>query len=318
MKSTLHITNGDAAVNAMKEAGITGDFLPWRDALHIGPVPSDQTPPVLDQIRINFMVESGWGSRISITKKFSDRKVVMDQLVDYQKIYLWFEHDLYDQLQLLQVLHWIELVPNAIDRVNLIVTDLYLGSASDDELHDLFRFSEPLTDPHMQTAQQYWLAFTSSQPHWLTSVEPSELFPFMSDAFNRLCLEYPSVCNGLNFVQTAVLQLLSKPMNGASLFACYQTTEEAPFLGDMIFWQFVETMCNSKNPLVYILNDEEDIAMDKKIFSRTSLGSEVLNHQKHLLSNGWQDCWIGGVQLIKRCIWCYDTEENQFKLWEGQ
>jgi len=36
----LHITNGDATLRLMGPAGLPGEFLPWRDVLHEGPVPA--------------------------------------------------------------------------------------------------------------------------------------------------------------------------------------------------------------------------------------------------------------------------------------
>lgn len=41
MESILNITNGDCAVSIMQQANIAGDFLPWRDVLHDGPVPEN-------------------------------------------------------------------------------------------------------------------------------------------------------------------------------------------------------------------------------------------------------------------------------------
>ncbi len=35
----LHLTNGDSAADLIREAGIGGKVLPWRDVLHMGPVP---------------------------------------------------------------------------------------------------------------------------------------------------------------------------------------------------------------------------------------------------------------------------------------
>src|SRR3982074_3791733 len=35
----LHVTNGDSAATSLKEA-LSTDVLPWRDVLHVGPVPS--------------------------------------------------------------------------------------------------------------------------------------------------------------------------------------------------------------------------------------------------------------------------------------
>jgi len=39
MESIRNITNGDFAVEIMERAGISGDILPWRNVLHMGPIP---------------------------------------------------------------------------------------------------------------------------------------------------------------------------------------------------------------------------------------------------------------------------------------
>ncbi|MFT5259965.1 MAG: hypothetical protein ACI9J2_001341 [Saprospiraceae bacterium] len=39
MKKIFNITNGDSAVNLMREGALPGVYLPWRDVLHDGPVP---------------------------------------------------------------------------------------------------------------------------------------------------------------------------------------------------------------------------------------------------------------------------------------
>ncbi len=45
MESILNITNGDSAVELMRKAGISGEYLPWRDVLHDGPVPAGLSLP---------------------------------------------------------------------------------------------------------------------------------------------------------------------------------------------------------------------------------------------------------------------------------
>jgi len=61
MGNILNITNGDYAVEIMKKASISGVFLPWRDALHEGPVPDKLSLEELSKIRAQYIVESGWG-----------------------------------------------------------------------------------------------------------------------------------------------------------------------------------------------------------------------------------------------------------------
>ena len=106
MDNILNITNGDCAVDVMKEASIPGVFLPWRDVLHDGPVPAGLSLTELSEVRANFIIDRGWGAAEDIKRDFIDRDNTLKLFEEYEKVILWFEHDLYDQLQLLQILDW--------------------------------------------------------------------------------------------------------------------------------------------------------------------------------------------------------------------
>ncbi|MCP4163485.1 MAG: hypothetical protein GY760_25790, partial [Deltaproteobacteria bacterium] len=106
MKNILNITNGDSAVEIMNKANIAGVFLPWRDILHEGPVPENHSLKELSEIRAQFIVGRGWGTQESVRNSFIERDNELKSFEKYEKIILWFEHDLYDQLQILQILDW--------------------------------------------------------------------------------------------------------------------------------------------------------------------------------------------------------------------
>ena len=36
----LHVTNGDNVAGVLVETGLPGEVIPWRDILHVGPVPN--------------------------------------------------------------------------------------------------------------------------------------------------------------------------------------------------------------------------------------------------------------------------------------
>ncbi|MEJ2177800.1 MAG: hypothetical protein P8Y12_07580, partial [Gammaproteobacteria bacterium] len=61
MTEILHITNGDSTVCLLRAAGIEGEYLPWRDVLHDGPVPGGITLEQLSKVRAKFIAGSGWG-----------------------------------------------------------------------------------------------------------------------------------------------------------------------------------------------------------------------------------------------------------------
>src|SRR5215468_11030150 len=106
MPSTLHITNGDSAGGLMRQAGFEGDILTWRDVLHEGPVPAQLSLPELSALRVRFLADKGWGEREAIAAEFVARATQLQSCSRYDRIVLWFEHDLFDQLQLLQLLAW--------------------------------------------------------------------------------------------------------------------------------------------------------------------------------------------------------------------
>ena len=117
----LHITNGDAAVPVLRAAGVAGTILPWRDVLHEGPVPAVDADE-LSAVRSRFPTER--------SDAFADRDRL---LAEAEELVLWFEHDLYDQLQLAQVLAWSD-AP-----ASLVQAETYLAEA---DLPDPTRVSD--------------------------------------------------------------------------------------------------------------------------------------------------------------------------------
>ncbi|HYW10257.1 MAG TPA: DUF1835 domain-containing protein, partial [Longimicrobium sp.] len=100
--TTLHVTNGDHAADALRAAGMSGTVVAWRDVLHEGPVPAGLALPELGAVRAAWIAEQGWGAA-----DFRERDAALARFATHDETVLWFEHDLYDQLQLLQVVDWL-------------------------------------------------------------------------------------------------------------------------------------------------------------------------------------------------------------------
>src|SRR5689334_25138642 len=102
----LHIINGDAAANVLRRAGITDDILPWRDVLHEGPVPAGLDLHELSRVRAQFIAQCGLSGPEEAKRQFEARDRALEKSGPDTPVLLWFESDLYDQLQLCQVLAW--------------------------------------------------------------------------------------------------------------------------------------------------------------------------------------------------------------------
>ena len=55
MTSELIITNGDGAAGTIKAAGLGDEILPWRDVLHMGPVPNVGGLNALSELRAHYL-----------------------------------------------------------------------------------------------------------------------------------------------------------------------------------------------------------------------------------------------------------------------
>jgi hypothetical protein len=97
----LHITTGDSAAISLRDAGLPGSVMPWRTVLNEGPVPADLAPDDLRPSRARYIADMDWGDYDETLAGFAERDAALAGLAAHDEVVLWFEHDLYDHLQLL-------------------------------------------------------------------------------------------------------------------------------------------------------------------------------------------------------------------------
>jgi len=222
----LHITNGDCTGEMLKEAkDLAGDVLCWRDLLHDGPVLAD--PQENRQARITYLSEFVVRTSPEITEPnklieqdFQQRDWLLSRLDDYDEVVLWFEHDLYDQLQLLEVC--VNLQPHfeTLQQLSIICIDAHpdvpffhgLGNLTPQMLLDLFPQRQPLSKAQLDQCADIWSAFTAATPEALAHLanNPIAGWPYMEKALRRFCCEYPALETGLTLTQTYLLLTLLK------------------------------------------------------------------------------------------------------------
>jgi len=305
MEKILNIVNGNACIGMMKEAQIIGDFLPWGDFLHEGPVPKDLSLEELSQVRATFISTSGYGDIQEVYKTFQERNRKLLEYNNYDKITLWFEHDLYDQLQLLQVLTWFEKKNLEKITLTLICTNNYLGESTTQQIQKLLTYENRVTPQHLNLAKKAWSAFTSVTPErWFNlTKESTELLPFLKGAIFRMLEEYPNTKCGLSRTQYQTLAIVS---NGISdpldIFLKYQSFEERKFMGDVIFFKILKE-----------LEEHKLLSRIEKEIKLTVLGQKVLDGKENWLNIKPIHHFIGGVELTKDKLWCWSVEERNIK-----
>jgi len=310
----LIITNGDSATAGMEAAGIVGSLLPWRDMLHDGPVPPEPSLEALSGIRASYLAEQ-FGRPGEIRRDFSQRDATIRDHQRYDRIELWFEHDLYDQLQLIQVLTVLAGL-SRLEGVFLVQADDYLGVMSAENLRALEKTARAVTRDQFAAAARAWTAFTAPAPDGLVAIasEPSPL-PYLPAALRRLLAELPAIASGLSRTEERVLAALTDGSRTVGqLFKTIQDQEEARFLGDAPFFRRLDNLGSCATPLISGLpfpsrncadgmNDPNYRAFAQSPVSLTTAGRAALAGSfNHARENGI-DRWLDGTHLTLQNLW---------------
>jgi hypothetical protein len=302
----LHVTNGDSAVTGIEATGVGGDVLPWRDALHEGPVPAGLDGAQLRAVRARFLAERGWGAADAIEADMRARDERLAAALERDEVVvLWFEHDLYDQLQLLQVLDAV----NGSAEVEAILPDRFLGAMGAAELAALWPDRAAVRPGQVALARLAWEAVRAPGPQAIEALLDTHTaaLPHLGPALRRLLEELPAVGDGLARTERQALEALA---GGAlaphDVFLATQRAEEAPFLGDSWMWDRLSELGGGKRRLVQTTAGEalgpppprpgsESFAAQE--LELTERGRAVLAGEADRAALLALDRWVGGIHV---------------------
>jgi hypothetical protein len=295
----LHITNGESV--SLPRTGLPGQIIYWRDVLHDGPVPRGLPLPELSRIRASFIAE--FFGIPSSEVSFVQRDEAISRFRDHEEVVLWFEHDLYDQLQLIQILDWFSHQDAGGTRLSLISVNSYLGTLHPEQLRPLFDSRHEVTAHELKTARTAWEAFCSAEPTGLAALVDGDTsaLPFLRDALLRHLEQFPSLRNGLSRAERQILQLTGSGISEFhDLFPAAQKMEESIWMGDSTFHQYLRRLAGARHPL---------LDADNSGFRTTDFGRQVHEGKEdHVRANGINR-WLGGVHLCEGApVWRWDEE----------
>ncbi|MFC5835245.1 hypothetical protein [Nonomuraea insulae] len=312
MAEALHVSNGDAT--DLPGTGLAPRVVFWRDVLHEGPVP-EVGPEELRRIRAAFLVQAGADDRGEATAMFTERDRLLEANRDGEYV-LWFEADLYDQLQIIQILARLADLDVPARRVTLICIGEHpgiarfggLGQLTAEQLRELpaTKACARLTPAALELATQAWAAFRAPTPAGLGAVAATRSpdLRFLGEAFDRLSREYPSTRDGLSLTERRVLAAVADGASGAgtdagTAFVRAASRETRPYLGDDWCFAMMDRMAQAPVPLLAAEPADEPANRATRL-RLTGAGTRVLaGEADHVTLNGL-DRWIGGVHLQGR------------------
>jgi uncharacterized protein DUF1835 len=305
----LHVTNGDSTAGTLRLTPLGGTVVAWRDALHEGPVPTGDQEAVRTA-RAKFLAAAGVTGTDVLAELRARDAALLDALAAGDDVVLWFEHDLYDQLQLVQALALVARGGVPTGTLRLICVDRFdghpgfagLGELNPAELGSLWPARVPVADETLAAAVAVWDAFREPAPRAVeTHAGESHLgLPFLAAALTRLLEELPWTKDGLARSERRLLEALAggAASVGGLLVASFEQ-EEAPFLGDTWLVERLDRLARGPRPLV------------EGQWTLTDDGRAVLGGRLDAVDAVEPDRWLGGTRVHGREPWRWDADARR-------
>jgi Domain of unknown function (DUF1835) len=332
----LHIHNGDSTANKMKEAGFPGEHFAFREALATGPAPRGLSSDEWLAVRANHLAVAVGHSVEAVKKELLRADEALRDVSNHDEIVMWFEHDLFCQINLIYLLNRFSDQDPGNRKLSLICIGEFagvnnfrgLGELSAGQIASLFNTRHSVTDAETSLARRAWEAYCSPDPEAIETIlsEDTQALPYLKGALLQHLARFPSLRNGLGHAENRLLELIR---NGQSEFIrlcpAFFEAEPAYGLGDVEAWRDLERMARADHPLITIdgLNDSDSPRTPSRIhktsFKLTETGREVLEGRADFVALNDVDLWLGGVHLHdKAVLWRWNEQEQSLMREEPQ
>lgn len=215
----LHITNGDCTTQLLQKTKIEGDIVTWREMLCEGKTNSDVGSESFWKSRFDF-----FSKNYSITKKhFIDNTLKefrnLCQHKSQQEIVLWFEYDLFCQINMIAVISWLKKhKPNAT--ISLVCPEnkkdssilLAISDLNKKQLLSSYNERTELTVDDIEYADYIWQLYCAESPLQLQNITSpaSTAFTFIHEAIETHLKRFPTIKNGLNDIENTILTTVTE------------------------------------------------------------------------------------------------------------
>ncbi|SHG28991.1 DUF1835 domain-containing protein [Flagellimonas flava] len=292
MKSLLHITNGDSFTSKLQSLHLKGDIITWREMLCEGKTLCAVGSESFWKTRFEFL-----NKNYKVTKSWFVEKTLKEyrSLCNHKQqdqIVLWFEYDLFCQINMLAVLSWLKMHRRHAE-ISLVCSGredesekLYgLSELSDERLLELYENRTVLSQDDIEFADYVWQLYCSDNPIRLENLIAHNNFQFeyLSEALRAHLKRFPTIKNGLNELENKILQtaLSEKPKSKRELMGKILSNQGVYGFGDTQY----ERIIGSLKPLFSSFNP---VRLTKK-------GKEVLTNQTNYYSQiSENQLYLGG------------------------
>lgn len=302
----LHVANGHATTGLIELAGLPGRTGIWADPLNEGPVPGNVSDTELLLIRARFLASGDDAEEVAADLRRWRRSV--DDDAGYDELVLWFEHDLFDQLNLVQLLA--HLAGGARSKpITLICIDRYpghphfkgLGELQPGDIAALFEHRRPVGANQFALAARAWSAYRSPDPRAIEELLKGDTsaLPFLAAALARHLEEFPSDADGLSRSERRMMeQAAAGPSELDAAFPRMHLGESAYYIADSWFVDRARELSGASPALIDLsITADRGNRLPAGTMALTAAGRDVLDGRADRVRLCGIDRWLGGVHL---------------------
>ncbi len=221
MPDTLHILNGDSTLWQLNATDIKGDRLVWRDVLSDGPVLADFGSDQFWKIRTEFMCQAFGTTPEGFKAKVIDEFNKIESLNQYNEVILWFEYDLFCQINMVGIMHYLSEHIEASTQLSLICVGhvpghphlVGLGELEPAQLPKLLEQRSQLDFSDLKYASEVYLAYCASDPIGLVNLDQHAIFHYLKGALQAHFQRFPDATTGLTKIERTMLQFINEGAN---------------------------------------------------------------------------------------------------------
>ncbi|WP_394971858.1 DUF1835 domain-containing protein [uncultured Croceitalea sp.] len=282
MKSLLHITNGDSFTEKLQSLPLKGDIITWREMLCEGKTLSTVGSETFWKTRFEFLNKNYKVSKSWFVEKTLKEYRSLCNHKQQDQIVLWFEYDLFCQVNMLAVLSWLKTHRRHAE-ISLVCsgkeddTDkLYaLGELNDEKLLSLYENRTVLSQDDIEYADYVWQLYCSDNPIRLENLTDYKnyQFEYLSDAMKAHLQRFPSIKNGLNDLENKVLDYAvnQKPKTRKEFIGKLLSNQGIYGFGDSQYERILTTMkplFTSFNPVRLSKKGKEVLKMKANYYAQ--------------------------------------------------
>lgn len=253
MSSQLHITNGDSFTQRLHSLKLKGEIITWREMLCEGKTETNVGSESFWKTRFEFLSKN-----YKVTKSWFVEKTLKEyrSLCNHKQqdqIVLWFEYDLFCQINMLAVISWLKTHRRHAD-IFLVCSGkedetekLYgLSELSDEQLIHLYENKVKLSQDDIEYADYIWQLYCSDNPIRIEQLSGFQnyQFKYLSEALQAHLKRFPSIKTGLNSLEYMVLDFADreKPKSRSALLKASLDNQGYYGYGDTQFKRIIGTL----------------------------------------------------------------------------